>query len=119
MRTTATYTHTHRERERGRKGREMKRKGTMTTQSMHQLLLVTLPLQLLLLLASELTKGTQGFYIPGVHPVDFRDGDPVSPRVGRVSSVRKHVPYDYYDLPMCKPADGIKNFEANIGEVLR
>ena len=83
-----------------------------------QVLLVTLPLQLLIL-ASELPRRTQGFYIPGVHPVDFQDGAPVSPRVGRVSSVRKHVPYDYYDLPMCKPADGIKDFEANIGEVLR
>ena len=88
------------------------------TYHVQHLLLVMLPF-LLLLLASALPRSTQGFYIPGVHPVDFQDGDPVSPRVGRVSSVRKHVPYDYYDLPMCKPADGIKNFEANIGEVLR
>lgn len=59
------------------------------------------------------------FYIPGVHPIDFREGDPVNPRVGRVSSVRKHVPFDYYDLPMCEPAGGVKNFNANLGEVLR
>ena len=65
------------------------------------------------------TAGAAAFYVPGVHPVNFVDGDPVLPRVGRVSSVRKHVPYDYYDLPSCQPPDGIKNFDANLGEVLR
>ena len=65
------------------------------------------------------TFQTEAFYVPGVHPVDFTEDQLVSPKVGRVSSVRKHVPYDYYDLPHCEPQDGVRNFNANIGEVLR
>ena len=79
---------------------------------------VVLAVALAVALVALASERAAGFYVPGVHPVNFLDGDAVQPRVGRVSSVRKHVPYDYYDLPACQPKNGIKNFDANLGEVL-
>ncbi len=86
----------------------------------HTRVVSTIVLSVLALLSSYFwAHGADAFYVPGVHPVDFVEDQLVSPKVGRVSSVRKHLPYDYYDLPHCSPQDGVKNFNANIGEVLR
>jgi len=71
-----------------------------------------------LVLVSLATASCHGFYLPGVAPQDFAQGDLVQPRVGRVSSARTHIPFDYYDLPLCDPMPGTKDAPANLGEIL-
>ena len=46
-----------------------------------------------LALVSLATASCHGFYLPGVAPQDFAQGDLVQPRVGRVSSARTHIPF--------------------------
>eukprot|EP00216_Chloropicon_sp_CCMP2111_P001920 CAMPEP_0198242754 /NCGR_PEP_ID=MMETSP1446-20131203/20293_1 /TAXON_ID=1461542 ORGANISM="Unidentified sp, Strain CCMP2111" /NCGR_SAMPLE_ID=MMETSP1446 /ASSEMBLY_ACC=CAM_ASM_001112 /LENGTH=673 /DNA_ID=CAMNT_0043926341 /DNA_START=230 /DNA_END=2251 /DNA_ORIENTATION=+ len=65
----------------------------------------------------------EGFYLPGVAPQDFEKGDDVIVRVGRVASAKTHIPFDYYDLPLCPydlPLAGSsrKDAPANLGEIL-
>merc|ERR1719421_1111395 len=67
---------------------------------------------LLLLLA-----GAHGFYLPGVAPREYADGDKVEIRVHKLSSPKTHLPYDYYSLPFCRPDEMLKQAE-NLGEVL-
>merc|ERR1740130_1662876 len=57
------------------------------------------------------------FYLPGVAPREYADGDRVEIRVHKLSSPRTHLPYDYYSLPFCKPEEIVKQAE-NLGEVL-
>jgi len=57
------------------------------------------------------------FYLPGVAPRDYMDGDKVEIRVHKLSSPRTHLPYDYYTLPFCRPEHLVKQAE-NLGEVL-
>jgi len=57
------------------------------------------------------------FYLPGVAPRQFMDGDKVDIRVHKLSSPRTHLPYDYYSLPFCRPEEVVKQAE-NLGEVL-
>ena len=62
---------------------------------------------------------TDAFYLPGVAPQNFKPGDEVTVRVGRVSSAQTHIPYDYYELPLCDPSNGRrKSAPANLGEIL-
>jgi transmembrane 9 superfamily protein 2/4 len=58
------------------------------------------------------------FYLPGVAPQEFSQGDIIHPRVGRVSSAKTHIPFDYYDLPLCPPVGKAKDAPANLGEIL-
>merc|ERR1719421_1017939 len=67
---------------------------------------------LLLLLA-----GAHGFYLPGVAPREYADGDKVEIKVHKLSSPKTHLPYDYYSLPFCKP-EKITRAAENLGEVL-
>uniref|UniRef100_A0A7S4BHJ0 Transmembrane 9 superfamily member n=1 Tax=Chrysotila carterae TaxID=13221 RepID=A0A7S4BHJ0_CHRCT len=68
---------------------------------------------LLLLVSSAI----DAFYLPGVAPREYKDGDKVEIRVHKLSSARTHLPYDYYSLPFCKPDTIVKQAE-NLGEVL-
>jgi len=68
--------------------------------------------QLLLLAASA-----AGFYLPGVAPREYADGDKVEIKVHKLSSPKTHLPYDYYSLPFCKPDEILRNAE-NLGEVI-
>jgi transmembrane 9 superfamily protein 2/4 len=38
--------------------------------------------------------------------------------VNKLSSVHTQVPFDYYSLNYCKPAEGIKSIAENLGEFL-
>ncbi|UPR04201.1 nonaspanin [Chloropicon primus] len=67
---------------------------------------------------AALAPACEGFYLPGVAPQDFSRGDEVQPRVGRVSSAKTHIPFDYYELPLCDPAGKPKDAPANLGEIL-
>ncbi|XP_042483363.1 transmembrane 9 superfamily member 7-like [Macadamia integrifolia] len=60
----------------------------------------------------------QAFYLPGVAPRDFNQGDPLQVKVNKLSSIKTQLPYDYYFLNYCKPSK-ILNSEENLGEVLR
>lgn len=58
------------------------------------------------------------FYVPGVAPVEFEKDAPVEVRAIKLTSVKTQLPYAYYSLPFCKPAE-INYKSENLGEVLR
>eukprot|EP01147_Barroeca_monosierra_P010171 gene10171-2333_t len=66
-----------------------------------------------------LALSATAFYVPGVAPQDFKDGDPVAVKsVKMTSAKRPKLPYPYYYLPFCRPQK-LKNTRENLGEVLR
>jgi len=61
-----------------------------------------------------------GFYIPGVAPVEFKEGDPIEVKAIKLTSTHTQLPYSYYSLPFCRPKDDKFEFKSeNLGEVLR
>jgi len=58
------------------------------------------------------------FYVPGLAPVDYDDGEAVEMRVTSLTSRRTQLPYDYYTVPFCKPAGGVTSQHLSLGEVL-
>lgn len=69
------------------------------------------------LLASVQTA-VQGFYLPGVNPHSFTEGQPVKLKVNKLTSVHNDFPIEYYHLPFCQPTEGIKLDHENLGEFL-
>jgi len=65
-----------------------------------------------------LINGVWSFYLPGVAPVQFLDGEPVELKVNKLTSVHTQLPYKYYSLPFCQP-DIIVDKVENLGEILR
>ncbi|KAL1523795.1 hypothetical protein AB1Y20_018718 [Prymnesium parvum] len=57
------------------------------------------------------------FYLPGVAPHEYANHEPVEIKVNKLSSTKTQLPYDYYSLPFCKPAEVVNAVE-NLGEVL-
>jgi hypothetical protein len=47
-----------------------------------------------------------GFYIPGVAPVEYVTGDNMVVKAVKLTSAQTQLPYDFYQIPICKPADG-------------
>eukprot|EP00730_Choanoeca_flexa_P015024 TRINITY_DN6784_c0_g1_i1.p1 TRINITY_DN6784_c0_g1~~TRINITY_DN6784_c0_g1_i1.p1 ORF type:complete len:641 (+),score=170.05 TRINITY_DN6784_c0_g1_i1:132-2054(+) len=67
----------------------------------------------------SLVAVAHSFYVPGVAPQDFTDGQPVAIKsVKMTSSKRPKLPYPYYFLPFCRP-EKLRNTRENLGEVLR
>ena len=58
------------------------------------------------------------FYLPGVAPRNFAQGEKVELKVNKLTSTRTHLPFDYYSQKFCKPVDGIKMAAENLGEFL-
>jgi len=58
-----------------------------------------------------------GFYLPGVVPREFQVGEEVKVKVNKLDSTKTQIPFDYYDLPFCRPLS-IKLDAENLGEVL-
>ena len=58
------------------------------------------------------------FYLPGVAPKDFKQGEHVDIKVNKLTSTRTQLPYEYYSLPFCQPT-ALENVAENLGEVLR
>jgi transmembrane 9 superfamily member 2/4 len=78
------------------------------------------PATLLLLVAiavSAFAPNANAFYLPGVAPRNFLDGEPVELKVNKIVSSHTQLPYSYYDLPVCKPDEVVDKVE-NLGEVL-
>jgi transmembrane 9 superfamily protein 2/4 len=60
-----------------------------------------------------------GFYVPGVAPKEFKDGDGIEVKAIKLTSVKTVVSYEYYTLPFCRPAGDLHYKSENLGEVLR
>jgi transmembrane 9 superfamily protein 2/4 len=60
---------------------------------------------------------THGFYLPGVAPHDYAEGEQIDIKVNKLDSVKTQMPYDYYSLPFCAPEE-IEELAENLGEVL-
>jgi len=57
------------------------------------------------------------FYLPGVAPKQFLNGDKVPVKVNKLVSVKTQLPYEYYSLPVCQPPV-VEDAAENLGEVL-
>jgi len=68
------------------------------------------------LLCAALGVGS-AFYLPGVVPRQFPPNAMLPVKVNSLTSVKTHLPYDYYNLPFCRP-DNIKASAENLGEIL-
>jgi len=71
-----------------------------------------------LLLVGTLVGKTVAFYVPGVHPISFKEGDDVPLKVNSLTSTHTQIPRDYYRLPFCQPNEGVKMASENLGEFL-
>lgn len=66
-----------------------------------------------------LLQAAGAFYVPGVAPKEYTQGEPVEIKAVTMTSVRRpKLPYPYYYLPFCRP-EKIRNVRENLGEVLR
>jgi transmembrane 9 superfamily protein 2/4 len=62
--------------------------------------------------------GCNAFYLPGVSPSNFAEGDPVKLKVNKMTSSKTLMPVEYYHLPFCKPRGGVEMDNENLGEFL-
>ena len=74
------------------------------------------PTRLLLLLAA--VSSVAAFYVPGIQPHSFREGESVSLKVNSMTSTHTQVPRGYYRLAFCKPEEGVEMASENLGEFL-
>ena len=61
-----------------------------------------------------LTHVTEAFYVPGVAPQDFAKGGKIDVRAIKMTSSHTQLPYEYYSLPICKPADDEIEYKAQV-----
>jgi transmembrane 9 superfamily protein 2/4 len=57
------------------------------------------------------------YYLPGMAPMEYKEGGVVELKVNKLTSVKTQLPYGYYSLPFCKPDKVIESVE-NLGEIL-
>ncbi|KAF1335458.1 Endomembrane protein 70-like protein, partial [Globisporangium splendens] len=57
------------------------------------------------------------FYVPGVAPESWTEGEKVQLNVNKITSTKTLVPYEYYYLPFCKPTSTNEQQE-NLGEIM-
>lgn len=63
-------------------------------------------------------QGASAFYLPGVAPRAFAEGEQVELKVNKITSTKTQLPYSYYSLPgVCKPSEIVDKVE-NLGEVM-
>ncbi|KAL5281570.1 TM9SF4 family protein [Megaselia abdita] len=76
---------------------------------------------LFLLLVSFLLGGNvNGFYVPGVAPVEFDLNQRIEVKAVKMTSTKTQIPYEYYSLQFCLPKNGTIVYKSeNLGEVLR
>ncbi|XP_066594508.1 transmembrane 9 superfamily member 4 [Prorops nasuta] len=61
-----------------------------------------------------------GFYVPGVAPVEFKKGQKIDVKAVKMTSTHTQLPYEYYSLQFCIPKYGTFNYKSeNLGEILR
>ena len=71
---------------------------------------------LLLALLLQALSST-AFYLPGVAPQSWNEGDPVVVEVDSLTSPKTRLPYDYYDFPFCRPEKGVVAAGETLGEI--
>ncbi|CAA0813467.1 Transmembrane 9 superfamily member 11 [Striga hermonthica] len=71
-----------------------------------------------LLLLATLAGSGQSFYLPGSYPHKYGVGDYLNMKVNSLTSIDTEIPFSYYDLPFCRPAEGIMDSRENLGELL-
>ncbi|GBG31966.1 Transmembrane 9 superfamily member 9 [Hondaea fermentalgiana] len=74
-------------------------------------------MQAAVVLAAVLASA-EGFYLPGVAPHEYQEGEAVAVKVNAMTSMRTHLDYSYYSLPHCEPEGGVKDAPENLGEHL-
>ncbi|DBA03293.1 TPA: hypothetical protein N0F65_011652 [Lagenidium giganteum] len=57
------------------------------------------------------------FYVPGVAPESWSEGEAVLLNVNKITSTKTLVPYEYYYLPFCKPTK-MNEQQENLGEIM-
>ncbi|XP_076290294.1 transmembrane 9 superfamily protein member 4 [Lasioglossum baleicum] len=62
---------------------------------------------------------TNGFYVPGVAPVEFTKGQKIDVKAVKMTSTHTQLPYEYYSIPLCRPKSVFVYKSENLGEVLR
>lgn len=63
---------------------------------------------------------SNGFYVPGVAPVEFKRNQRIEVKAVKMTSIHTQLPYEYYSLPLCLPKNGTFIYKSeNLGEVLR
>lgn len=63
---------------------------------------------------------TNGFYVPGVAPVEFKKGQKIDVKAVKMTSIHTQLPYEYYSIQFCFPKNGTVIYKSeNLGEVLR
>ena len=82
--------------------------------TLHQPTMTTIISSILLLLLPLITTS---FYLPGVAPQSWNDGDSVTVSTDSLTSPKTRLPYDYYDFPFCRPKIGIVAMGETLGEI--
>lgn len=64
--------------------------------------------------------GVEAFYFPGTYPNELKKGAKIQVQVNSLKSFETELPYEYYTMPFCRPAEGIKRIAnmANPGTIL-
>lgn len=63
-------------------------------------------------------QSCEAFYLPGVNPQSFAEGDTVRLKVNKMTSSKTLLPIEYYKLPFCRPEAGVTMENENLGEFL-
>lgn len=71
-----------------------------------------------LIIITALLNAVNSFYLPGVAPHSYEEGESVDLKVNKLSSVHTQLPFDYYSLKFCKPEGGVESYSENLGEFL-
>jgi transmembrane 9 superfamily protein 2/4 len=80
-------------------------------------MMTTTTTTMLLLVLTCCSTLVTSFYLPGVAPQSWNDGDPVVISVDSLSSPKTRLPYDYYDFPFCRPMKGVIAQGETLGEI--
>jgi len=65
-----------------------------------------------------LFSSAKAYYMHGIKPQSFQEGEEVPLKVNSMSSIHTQIPKDYYRLPFCEPEGGPKMASENLGEFL-
>ena len=71
------------------------------------------------ILVTALVSKTSGFYVPGVAPQDFSDGDKIDVRAIKMTSSHTQLPYEYYSMDLCRPDTVLEYSSQNLGQIIR
>ena len=61
---------------------------------------------------------SDAWYLPGAKAKEYAKGENVKMFVNSMSSVNTHLPFDYYSLPFCQPANATRGKRESLGEIL-